>query len=614
MRWTRSGAVAVVALAALACGDGILSSRSASFSASPSELAFGPVALGRDRVLEVTLTNTGRVSYELRAITPSVPNVAVEGFAAGPLTAGESRTFRVRFTPAIEGAVTGALTVATDDAAGLSLPLAGLGVRALAEVKTAAIDFGQVDIGTARVESVRIVNPTLVETAVHFSIEGEDAAQFSSSESGAELILLPGQERQLPVAFRPAWMGLADGRMAISRCTGCEPYVVSLSGEGVLGDLDVFPARIQFGRVELGAVASQRVTLTNDGNKRVDVQAIALRDDAAGSFALAGLPPLPLEAPSFVPISFDVMFEPTVLGEARAVLEVAVVTDGAQRTLKLPVIGEGGASCVRILPSEIDFLMVPQGMSATRTAEVLNLCGHEVSVLDAIPASTVNGYFSLRNPPQTLVVAAGQRAPIDVLYTPKPGTTTAEGRLSVRVVERTAVSTLEVKLKGASKTFAPCVWEMHPAALDYGAVPVGAETMLGVALKNAGTDQCFVGAMQLAAGTDPEFTAAPTRSALLDPGDQVVLKVGFRPASAGSFAGLVEAWVNHPTDNHPTASLLGTGVESCFALQPTLVDFGLTKLGCGPRTRQVAGFNTCSAPVTLADAFIDSPLSTEMTL
>jgi hypothetical protein len=614
MQRMRRWAVAVTAAAALACGEGTLGRRNGSFSASPSELFFGPVALGRDRVLELTLTNTSRVSYQLREIAPSVPNVSVEGFQAAAMAAGESRVFRVRFTPAVEGEVTGALAIATDDGAGQSLPLEGLGVRALAEVKTAAIDFGQVDVGSAKVENARLVNPTLVETSVRFSIEGEDAAQFSSSEVGAELILAAGEERQIPVAFRPVWMGLADARMAIARCAGCEPYAVSLSGEGVLGNLNVFPTRINFGRVALGAFASQPITLSNDGNRNIVIQRIALRDDASGSFALSATPALPLTAASFVPITFDVTFTPTALGSTRAALEIVVLTDGAERSVKLPVIGEGGASCVKILPAEIDFMTVPEGMSATRTAEVLNLCGYDVSILEATPLSTVNGYFSLGDPPRTSLVPSGQQVPIDVTYTPKPGTTVAEGRLSVRIAELAAITTVEVKLRGASKSFAPCAWELRPVSLDYGAVPVGAEAALGVALRNVGTDQCFVGTMQLAAGTDLAFTATPMNSALLDPGQQVVLKVSFRPGSAGAFAGLVEAWVNHPTNNHPSAALLGTGVQGCFALQPTHVDFGVTKLSCGPRVRPVVGFNTCSAPVTITQASLDSPASTEFTL
>src|SRR5688572_19484248 len=125
-------------------------------------------------------------------------------------------------------------------------------------------------------------------------------------------------------------------------------------------------------------------------------------------------------------------------------------------------------------------------MSATRSADVLNLCGHDVQVLEATPRTISGGYFSLGQQPGTIVVPAGKVAPIKVTFTPKQGVDKSEGALTVKIAEPTFTSTAEVKLKGASRVFAPCNWKLLPATLDFGAVPVGAQATLGVTLKNVG--------------------------------------------------------------------------------------------------------------------------------
>jgi hypothetical protein len=402
----------------------------------------------------------------------------------------------------------------------------------------------------------------------------------------------------------------------IATCPACEPYFVSLQGEGIVEGLNVFPSPILFGRVALGATAIQKVTVVNQGTEALPFKGAAVKGADAALFSVV----TPASAlPSLLPVGgqvvLDVAFRPVATEKVeKTFLWIDVVAPNAPAGLQLQIAGEGGTSCVKLLPNEIDFQTVPEGMSATRSADVLNLCGHDVQVLEATPRTISGGYFSLGQQPGTIVVPAGKAAPIKVTFTPKPGQDRSEGALTVKIAEPTFTSTAEVKLKGSSRVFAPCSWKLLPSSLDFGAVPVGAEVTLGVTLKNVGTDQCFVGSMQLASGSDAAFSAAAVSSTLLDPGQQIVLKISFKPGSVGSFSALAEAWVNNTGNGHPTSYLVGTGVQGCFALQPTTVDFGTTKLSCGARTRPVIGVNTCGSAVKVASAVIDSAASTEFSL
>ncbi len=139
---------------------------------------------------------------------------------------------------------------------------------------------------------------------------------------------------------------------------------------------------------------------------------------------------------------------------------------------------------------------------------------------------------------------------------------------------------------------------------------------LGIALRNDGTEQCFIGGMQLAAGSDAAFTANEVPSDILDPGEKAVLMVKFKPMALGSFNALAEAWVNHPSPSHkhPTAAITGRAIQGCFHLQPRDLDWGTRKLTCAPITLAVEGTNSCTAAVTISAAALDAPATTEFAL
>ncbi|WP_233610286.1 choice-of-anchor D domain-containing protein [Corallococcus sp. AB049A] len=115
-----------------------------------------------------------------------------------------------------------------------------------------------------------------------------------------------------------------------------------------------------------------------------------------------------------------------------------------------------------------------------------------------------------------------------------------------------------------------------------------------------GTEACFLSALQLASGSDPAFRASTLPNRVLEPGKKATLIVRFQPPSEGEFQGLAEGWVSHPTHGHPLVNLVGRGVQGCFSVQPTTVDFGINRLVCGPRTREFMAYNDCPGEVKVA--------------
>ena len=87
---------------------------------------------------------------------------------------------------------------------------------------------------------------------------------------------------------------------------------------------------------------------------------------------------------------------------------------------------------------------------------------------------------------------------------PRAGTTSSAGLLTLHVHQADgAGGTEQVPLLGVATSLPPCAYQLRPSALDFGSVPVGAAVTLGLSLQNTGTTDCFVGGMQVAAGSDP---------------------------------------------------------------------------------------------------------------
>ncbi len=582
--------------------------------ASPEKLEFGLSAVGVTKTMKVRLSNRGRAPFLVHGARATLPNVKVAPFEAFELKAGGEREVEVSFTADVEGAVAGVLEVLTDaDNVGkegvAKLGLDGQGVKAWVEVPTRAIEFGNVELGQVELRELVVRNPTKVESPVRLFFDGADADQFGSSEAGQPFVLQPGEERRVPLSFNPQRLGAAAVQLHVGvECPTCEPVVVSLSGTGIATLLEVTPLRVDFGRVPVGATAEERVIVRNLGTEPMTYGGVKLLENASNAFRVVSAPPVAggvLAAGAVAEIR--VAFSPTAPGIVReARLELEVRPPGTTKPgPKVSLRGEVGNSCVALQPEPLDFGVVAEGMSATRDVQVINRCRNDVLLSDLKLTTKKGGYFLLATAPTSLPIAAGQSAPVPITFMPRAGVGMGEAELSVKILNGISTSTEVVEVKGSGKVFAPCKYQLEPAVVEFGSVPVGSEVVLGAAVRNTGTSECFLQGMQVAGGSDDAFRAERLGNQVLLPGQRARLLVRFKPGSQGEFSGMAEGWVNHPSAGHLLVPLHGQGVQGCFSVQPTSLDFGITRLTCGPREREIIVYNDCPGPTTLAGLHLE---------
>jgi hypothetical protein len=611
MRGLRWMVLAVTVVVGGACERPASQQARTGFAARPELLDFGPAAVGRTKSLKLKLANQGRASYRVEGARSSLVNVTVPAFEPFTLSAGAEHEIEVRFAPDVEGAVQGQLELLTDASGGAAaqVPVSGRGVKAMVEVPEVALDFGNVNVGLVEMREVTVRNPSDVESPLVLSVEGADADQFSAG-AGLPSVLAPRETRKLPVAFSPVRLGAAQAALHVAVCDGCEPAVVALTGTGVASMLEVTPLRVDFGRVAVGAVAEERITVRNQGNEPLSYKGASLLEDPSGVFQVVSAPTQANDvlAPGAV-VELRVAFKPAAVGRVRdGRVEVAVrkqntTTPGP----KVSLTGEGGASCVDVTPSHLNFGPVAFGMTATREVTVRNRCRDDAAVTALNLTTQAGGYFTLAQPPASVPLSPGASVRVGITFSPRAGASGASnGRLAVTTQQRGASATDAVTLSGEGRTFPPCDYAL-PATLDFGKVPVGSEVTLGVTLRNTGAEACYLSALQLASGTDPVFRASPLANQVLEPGRKATLFVRFQPAEEGDFQGLAEGWVSHPTRGHPLVDLVGEGVRGCFSVQPTTVDFGIRRLACGASGRELMAYNNCTDAVTVTGLKLEQP-------
>ena len=87
-------------------------------------------------------------------------------------------------------------------------------------------------------------------------------------------------------------------------------------------DIDVSPAVLNFGDVNVGLSAAQVVTITNLGNADLVVTGIDFKSGAGGAFSISSAPSLPTIFLPAKTADVEITFTPTVLSTTSAILQI----------------------------------------------------------------------------------------------------------------------------------------------------------------------------------------------------------------------------------------------------------------------------------------------------
>jgi Abnormal spindle-like microcephaly-assoc'd, ASPM-SPD-2-Hydin/HYDIN/CFA65/VesB-like, Ig-like domain/Cep192 domain 4 len=201
-------------------------------TASPSSIPFGSVQVGDDGTQQATLTNSGGTS-----VTVSQVNVSGTGFTLSgvslPLTlsAGQSFTFSVKFSPQAAGSASGSIAVVSS-ASGTTpgISLSGTGAAAgQASVTPSSLSFGSVAVGDSKTLTATVGASGSSVTLTSASVS---TPEYALSGLSLPLTIAAGQSATFSVIFTPQSSGSASATISFVTAGSSTPLVASLAGSG----------------------------------------------------------------------------------------------------------------------------------------------------------------------------------------------------------------------------------------------------------------------------------------------------------------------------------------------------------------------------------------------
>ncbi len=284
---------------------------------NPSSLAFGSIQVNTSKSLSETLTNTGGSSLTISAATASGTGFSLSGLSLPlTLTAGQSTSFTVLFSPTASGAASGSVSITSNGSnPSLSIPLSGTGVTpGVLAANPTTLAFGSVQVSNSANLSETLTNTGgLSVTITQANVTG---AAFSVSGLSLPVTLTTNQSVTFTATFTPTTAGATSGSLSVVSNASNSPLTIALSGTGTAaGQLAVSPTSLSFGNVVDGTSSALNGSLIASGAS-VTVSSASLNN---GEFVISGIS-LPVTIPAGQSTAFTVTFTPQASGATSASL------------------------------------------------------------------------------------------------------------------------------------------------------------------------------------------------------------------------------------------------------------------------------------------------------
>ena len=264
-------------------GDGYLVAYGAGTpSVSGSPVAFGPISVGQGKTLTATITANQNVT--INGLSSSSTAFTL-GAPSSPLpvnlTAGQTLTVPVTFTPAAATGYTATLSVTTSSTPGaLTMTGSGLVNGPQLAVSSSSLDFGAIAIATSKSLNVLLSNNGT--STLTFAGITAPAGAFSVTTAPANgATLAAGASTAMTVTFAPTAAASYSSSVVIGSNGG--NVTVSLTGSaGAPGNLVVAPMNRDFGTLVVGTSRTSSFTLQNTGG--TDLTIVKSKPPVLGPF------------------------------------------------------------------------------------------------------------------------------------------------------------------------------------------------------------------------------------------------------------------------------------------------------------------------------------------
>jgi hypothetical protein len=313
---------------------------------STNTLEVGSVLIGEQISSEMTFTNTGNTTLEVKGVhSPAAPFTATGLPTTGTkIKPGETITVHITFEPTAREESHGSLSLTTQ-AGETTVALTGFGEEPGLTPSTRSLNLGPVLVGKQANSELTLENTGT--TTLDIKSEHSPTTPFAATglpTTGTKI--KPGETITVHVTFKPSAGGEFHGSLSLTTQAG--ETTVALTGFAEAPALTPSINTLEVGSVLVGKQISNEMTLENSGNTTLEIKA---EHPPTAPFAATDLPAAGAKIKPGEAITVDVTFTPSASGEAKASL--SLTTQAGETTVALTGVGQEPMTAGQTLPSTV---------------------------------------------------------------------------------------------------------------------------------------------------------------------------------------------------------------------------------------------------------------------
>jgi hypothetical protein len=328
---------------------------------STSQLDFGSVRTSYNKILSVTVTNTGNTALNISSITTPTGPFTHTG-AAAVVAVNASYSFTVTFAPTAVGSYNSSFDIQSDALNGdQTVTVQGAGVSPSVLIDPTPVDFGTTQVGTTSSRNVSITNTGTADITINAFDAPASPFSFVSAPA-ANTTLTPGETKQYVIRFSPTSEGTFTSSFSVLfDFDTTTPVPINVTGIGTstaVGGSLTFeqPAgtvvtSIYLGRKLINTSNTLTVRIANSDT----VNSINITDVTVSDPAFVPALSAPFSVAAIGNQDFQITFTPT---NEQSYSGTLTLTDDANATYQLSLTGVG--SRVEVVLASI--LPVPPGI------------------------------------------------------------------------------------------------------------------------------------------------------------------------------------------------------------------------------------------------------------
>jgi hypothetical protein len=435
-------------------------------------------------------------------------------------------------------------------------------------VNPAAMAFGQVTVGDTVQLPLSIKNYSdSMLTITRMQLTGTDQAQFSFSQS-IPLNIAPLDSVQLPVQFFPDQIRAFSATLVIA--TPQDSLQVPLNGSGVIPDIFVTPASVNFNTVDVGDSLLNFVRIYNVGQGTLKIQDLDSSDPAFATRLFN----TPVNIRSGQQDTLYILFKPdTTQVYSEHIIIYSNDPDEAQ--FNIDVTGTGLAPILTVSDS-LNFAAVLLNQDSTSSVVLKNTGNDTLQIYSKNISGTDSLSFQIISSVGAVILPPAAEDTVQILF--QPAVTRLYSALLRIESNDPFLNPRYVTLRGSGVIPALA---LNSEVLDFGQVQVNSDSVLDLIITNNGSAVLQVRDIVILPDSSAFTIINGGQNFNLPPdGSADSILISFLPMTAGAASAVLQMLSNDPAHDTLNIPLSGRGVNFEIAVTPDdSLDFARVPVG-----------------------------------